>query len=94
MWQATAQVASMTDQAMTHWIHATQKRLEFLGNIMVWGCFSYQGVGKLVVLPKNIHMNRNNCMELVHDHLPNSFEKCRDEFMKDGAPCHTAFDEK
>lgn len=60
---------------------------------MVWGCFGYYGVGELVILPKNIHMNKNNYLELLCDHLPDSFLKCQaDFFMQDGAPCHTAQD--
>lgn len=59
--------------------------------IMVWGCFTATGVGKLVVLPKNQHMNQNNYLELLCDELPDAFEKCKAEvFMQDGAPCHTA----
>ncbi|MPC40780.1 Transposable element Tcb1 transposase [Portunus trituberculatus] len=73
----------------------TQKYVKFPDSIMVWGCFSYYGVGELVVLPNNIHMNKSNYLELLCDHLPNSFEKCRAElFMQDGTPYHTAFDVK
>jgi len=73
----------------------TKKTIKFPDIIMVWGCFSYHGVGELVVLPKNTRMNKNNYLELLCDHLPNSFEKCRAEFfMQDGAPCHTALDVK
>ena len=63
--------------------------------IMVWACFSYHGVGELVVLPKGVRMNKIKYLELLCDFLPSSFEKCTAEvFMQDGAPCHTAHDVK
>lgn len=64
-------------------------------SIMVWACFSFHGVGELVVLPKGVRMNKDNYLELLCDYLPSSFEKCAaDYFMQDGAPCHTARDVK
>ena len=58
---------------------------------MVWGCFTYHGVGSLVVLPKNTTMNQGNYRKLLCDHLPGSFEMCQaSTFMQDGAPFHTA----
>lgn len=61
--------------------------------IMVWGSFSYFGVGEIVVLPRNMYMNKDNYLELLVDHLPESFEKCQANFfMQDGAPCHRAKD--
>ena len=42
-------------------------------------------------LSDNVKMNKDNYLELLADHLPDSFEKCKGEFfMQDGAPCHTA----
>lgn len=61
--------------------------------VMVWGCFSYHSTGNLVFFPKNVTVNKNNYLELLCDHLPDSFDKCgTDFFMQDGAPCHTAKD--
>jgi len=69
----------------------TAPAVRFPDSLMVWGCFSYHGVGSLVVLPKNTTMNQGNYLELLCDHLPGSFEKCHaTTFMQDGAPCHTA----
>lgn len=60
-------------------------------SIMVWGCFSYFGVGELVVLNRNVTMNQYNYYELLNDNLPAAFDKCKaNYFMQDGAPCHTA----
>ena len=59
--------------------------------VMVWGCFSYYGVGKLVFLPRNVKMNRYNYLELLCDHLPDSMDMCKANFFQqDGAPCHRA----
>ena len=58
---------------------------------MVWGCFTYHGVGPLVVLPANEKINQYNYLELLCDELPGAFEKTKATwFMQDGAPCHTA----
>lgn len=60
-------------------------------SLMVWGCFSGHGLGKLVVLPKNIRVNANVYYELLNDHLPECFELCQARvFQQDGAPAHTA----
>ena len=69
----------------------TVKTLKFPPTLMVWACFSYHGVGELVILPKNVMMNQYNYLELLCDYLPDSFEKAKANFfMQDGAPCHTA----
>lgn len=52
----------------------TAPAVRFPDSLMVWGCFSYHGVGNLVVLPKNTTMNQENYLELLCDHLPGSFE--------------------
>ena len=43
-------------------------------SLMVWGCFSGLGLRKLVVLPKNLKVNANVYLELLADHLPESFD--------------------
>ena len=69
----------------------TTKTVKHPDSVMVWGCFSYYGVGSLVVLPKNIKVNQGVYLELLCDHLPDSFEKTQARVsMQDGAPCHTA----
>lgn len=69
----------------------TCKTVKHPDSVMVWGCFSYHGVGELVVLPKNQTVNQYNYLELLCDYLPDSMEKTQTtQFMQDGAPCHTA----
>ena len=69
----------------------TRKVVKHPASLMVWGCFSFHGTGALVFLERNVKMNQNNYLELLADHLPESFDKCKgDFFMQDGAPCHTA----
>lgn len=59
--------------------------------VMVWGSFSYHGVGKLVFLEKGTTMNGNRYLELLCDHLADCFDKCEaDLFQQDGASCHTS----
>lgn len=60
-------------------------------SVMVWGCFSYFGVGNLVMLDKGVSMNTETYLDLLHDNLEECFDKCNGEtFMQDGASCHTA----
>ena len=60
-------------------------------SLMVWGCFSDLGLGKLVVLPKNLKVNANVYLELLADHLPESFDMCSAKILKqDFAPAQTA----
>ena len=73
----------------------TCKTVKFPDKVMVWGAFSYYGVGELIVLPKNETMNKERYLELIADHLYICFEKCKINpdngiFMQDGASCHTA----
>lgn len=69
----------------------TVKTVKHPASLMVWGCFTYHGVGDLVVLPANQKMNQYNYLELLCDELPDAFEKTKATlFMQDGAPCHTA----
>ena len=69
----------------------TKQTVKHPDSVMVCGCFSFYGVGKLVFLPKNVKMNRYNYLELLCDHLPDSMDMCKAEvFQQDGAPCHTA----
>ena len=67
-------------------------------SLMVWGCFSYYGVGELIVLPKKETMNKEKYLLLLADHLETCFIKCKltnrrrtkGVFQQDGASCHTA----
>ena len=42
---------------------------------MIWGCFSYHGIGKLIVLPKNETVNKESYLELLSDHFDLSNHK-------------------
>ena len=42
---------------------------------MVWGCFSYHGIGKLIVLPENEIVNKESYLELLSDHFDLSNQK-------------------
>ena len=73
----------------------TQKHVKFPAKLMVWACFNYKGIGKLIVLPRNLTMNKERYLELIEDHLYDCFRMCkvrldRGIFMQDGASCHTA----
>ena len=58
---------------------------------MVWGAFSYHGVGNLVCLEEGVTMNSDNYLELLNDNLEECFEKCQAQtLMQGGAPCHTS----
>ena len=71
----------------------TQKTTKHPPSLMVWGCFSYYGVGDLVVLPKNTTVNKVVYFELLNDHLEDCFLKTQAQtFQQDGASCHTARD--
>lgn len=74
-----------------HLAKYTTKTVKHPASVMVWGCFSYHGVGNLVFLPADVRMDRKMYLELLCDNLPECFEKTNsDIFMQDGAPCHTA----
>ena len=52
--------------------------------------FSGLGLRKLVVLPKNLKVNANVDLELLADHLPESFDMYSAKiFQQDGALAHT-----
>ena len=69
----------------------TRSMVKHPDSVMVWGSFSYYGLGHLVFLPTNQRMNQHNYLDLLIDHLDSSMEACKaDIFMQDGAPCHRA----
>lgn len=68
-----------------------QGTVKFPQTLMVWGCFTYYGTGKLIFLPKNVTINQHRYFELLVDHLEECYELTQaDFFQQDGAPCHTA----
>ncbi len=69
----------------------TVKTVKHPDSVMVWGCFSYFGVGNLVFFEKGVTVNSERYLELLYDNLEECYEKCNAEtFMQDGAPCHTS----
>lgn len=67
----------------------TVKTVKHPDSVMVWGSFSYYGVGKLVFLEKGVSMNSERYLDLLFDNLEDCFDLCKAEiFMQDGAPCH------
>lgn len=69
----------------------TYKTVKHPASLMVWGCFTYYGVGDLVVLHANEKINQNNYLELLCDNLPQCFDDTKVTFLcKNDAPCHTA----
>ena len=69
----------------------TQKTFKNPDHIMVWGAFSYYGLGDLVFLPPKTTMNQWGYLELLYDHGQESMDKCQATmFQQDGAPCHRA----
>ena len=73
----------------------TCKVVKFPAKLMVWGCFNYRGVDKIIVLPQNQTLNKERYLELISLHLYDCFRMCkapmaRGVFMQDGATCHTA----
>ena len=69
----------------------TEGTVKHPDSVMVWGAFGYHGAGKLVVLPKNLTVNKDRYLELLADHLEDCFTVCQSEiFQQDSAPAHTA----
>lgn len=67
------------------------KFVKYPDSLMVWGCFTYYGVGKLVIFPSNEKVNQYNYLELLCDYLGNSLDDTKVEvFMQDSAPAHIA----
>ena len=71
--------------------HNTKHVVKHPDSLMVWACFSFHSVGKLVFLPMNIRMNQNSYFELILDELELCMDRCQvDIFMQDRASCQTA----
>ena len=45
--------------------------------ILIWGNFSYHGIGKLIMLPKNEIVNQYIYLDLLNDHLDVYSTLCR-----------------
>lgn len=55
---------------------------------MVWGHFSYYGVGNLVIT-EDVTLNDERYLNLLFENIEESFDKWRAEtFMQDGTPWH------
>jgi|SRR5215469_10457883 len=67
----------------------TIKTMKHPASIMVWGCFSYFGLGGLYFLPKNTTMNGERYLNMLKEKLQMSMHILRTTtFQQDGAPCH------
>lgn len=58
--------------------HYTIQRTKHPNPLMVWGSFSYNGIGALMFLP-NVKMNQY--LELLSDHLSQSLSQCNAKFL-------------
>ncbi|KAG0718219.1 Transposable element Tcb1 transposase [Chionoecetes opilio] len=68
----------------------TEGTVKHPDGVMVWGAFGYHGTGELVVLSKNLTVNKERYLELLADHLEDCFIACQGEiFQQDGAPAHS-----
>ncbi|KAG0700308.1 hypothetical protein GWK47_025601 [Chionoecetes opilio] len=71
----------------------TRKTTKYPPSLMMWGCFTFHGIGNLVIFPKNTTVNKVVHFDLLNDHLEACFEKTQAQiFQQDGASCHTARD--
>jgi transposase len=69
----------------------TLKTMKHPPSVMVWGCFSYNGVGNIHFLPKNTTMNGVRYLSMLQNKIPTAMEDLNTSiFMQDGAPCHTS----
>ena len=63
--------------------------------LMVWGAIGYHAPGPLIILPRNLTMNKERYRALLQRNLNECFRKCRIArrngiLQQDGATCHTA----
>lgn len=69
--------------------HTAQHR-PFLQRVMVWGCFSYEGPGKLTLVEGNL--KQDGYLSILQQHLVPQIQDWFDEepcfFQQDNAPCH------
>ena len=63
-------------------------------SVMVWGCFSYYGSGRLSIIPKGTTVNSQRYLEILQNSmLPSVRDLFKGQeyiFQDDGAPCHRA----
>ncbi|MPC88779.1 Transposable element Tcb1 transposase [Portunus trituberculatus] len=85
--QGKIKICSDTDLHSSRYNEGTVKHTD---SVVVWGAFGYHGVGKLVILPKNVTINTEKYLELLADHLEDCFEICQSEvYQQDGLSAHT-----
>ena len=63
-------------------------------SVMVWGCFSHRGPGRLHIVPKGTTVTAAAYQEILENRmLPSARDMFHDQdyiFQDDGAPCHRA----
>ena len=67
----------------------TKKTVKHPASVMVWGCFSAFGRGRLSFLEKGATMNTPRYIAVLEEKMLPEFRARRlDWFLQDGAPCH------
>jgi arsenate reductase-like glutaredoxin family protein len=69
------------------------KKVKYPASIMVWGCMSAKGTGKLQFIDGIV--NANKYIDILNSSFLPSIQMCSTSegefiFQQDGAPCHTA----
>ena len=69
----------------------TVKTIKHSPSVMVWGCFSYLGRGRLHFLEKNQKMNSTLYTAILSEKLPHMTARIPNAiFQRDSAACHTS----
>jgi transposase len=69
----------------------TQKKVKHPQKVMVWGCFSWKGSGKMELLKQGEMMNSQRYLQLLESRLELFMQQHgTTHFLQDGAPCHKA----
>lgn len=70
-----------------------RRKVKFPASVMIWGCMSAQGVGKLHIIEGTVNAVRY--IDILRDSLMPSIDNLKGRnnkniFQQDGAACHTA----
>lgn len=72
----------------------TTRTVKFPDGVMVWGCFSRNGVGHLYRMPEKTTIDSAVYQKILADYLIPSIDELHPDknyiFMQDGAKCHTS----
>ena len=70
------------------WMNPLEKKSKRIFSVMIWGCVTYHGLGKI-----NGTLNSEKYKEVLEPNLPdviNSFHGDEYVFQQDNAPCHVS----